>query len=76
MGTKTATTAARRRAVQHAAATAMSAHVGELDLRYEQCDDGNTNDNDGCRNNCTPARCGDEVTRDDLQAGQGLRSLR
>ncbi len=33
---------------------------GELDTP-EQCDDGNTNDNDNCRNNCTLPRCGDGV---------------
>ena len=25
----------------------------------EQCDDGNTNNNDGCKNDCTPNVCGD-----------------
>ena len=31
---------------------------GEID-GYEQCDDGNTNNNDGCKNDCTYNNCGD-----------------
>jgi cysteine-rich repeat protein len=27
----------------------------------ETCDDGNANDNDSCRNNCTPPICGDSI---------------
>ena len=33
----------------------------------ESCDDGNSDDQDACRNNCAAARCGDGVTRSDLE---------
>jgi len=36
----------------------------------EQCDDGNTSDTDACLNDCRRARCGDGVTRADLNWGQ------
>ena len=36
--------------------------VGEI------CDDGNTEDDDGCLSTCAPARCGDGVQRLDLEA--------
>ena len=32
----------------------------------EECDDGNTIDSDGCRNDCLNARCGDGVIRTDV----------
>ena len=34
---------------------------GILDPNDEDCDDGNTNDNDACTNACTTARCGDGI---------------
>ena len=37
---------------------------------YEVCDDGNDSDDDGCLNECRPARCGDNVTRRDLLEDQ------
>jgi cysteine-rich repeat protein len=33
----------------------------------EQCDDGNQTDTDGCRNDCTLARCGDGVVRTGIE---------
>ncbi len=36
----------------------------------EQCDDGNEFDTDACLNKCQAARCGDGVTRTDLNWGQ------
>lgn len=36
----------------------------------ETCDDGNENDDDACRNDCTFARCGDGVSRVDLTGDQ------
>ena len=36
----------------------------------EQCDDGNEFDTDACLNDCRSARCGDGVTRADLNWGQ------
>ena len=38
---------------------------GVIYAGVEECDDGNTADNDACRNDCTPARCGDGI----IQAG-------
>ena len=38
--------------------------------RCESCDDGNEDDNDGCRTTCETARCGDGVRRTDLSQGQ------
>ena len=35
----------------------------------EECDDGNSTDADGCRNNCLAAFCGDGLVRVDLEAG-------
>ena len=35
----------------------------------EECDDGNQNDADACRNDCTQAACGDGVQRTDLLPG-------
>ena len=35
----------------------------------EACDDGNTENADGCTNSCAFARCGDSVTRTDLTPG-------
>ena len=35
---------------------------------WEQCDDGNRVDTDACRNNCSPARCGDGVTQAGVEA--------
>ena len=36
----------------------------------EECDDGNIEDADGCRNDCTNAVCGDGIQRRDLQNGE------
>ncbi len=36
---------------------------------YEQCDDGNDDDTDACRNDCTSAFCGDGILRTDLADG-------
>jgi len=36
---------------------------GILDPNDEQCDDGNTNNNDACTNACTIARCGDGIVQ-------------
>ena len=36
---------------------------------YEACDDGNTVDQDACRNDCRLARCGDGILRTDLSEG-------
>ena len=40
---------------------------GQLDAD-EQCDDGNTLNDDACTAACVAARCGDGVTRTDLTA--------
>lgn len=37
---------------------------------YEECDDGNSNDEDSCRDNCRTAYCGDGVRRGDLVLGE------
>ena len=44
--------------------------VSEGGLGFEQCDDGNQIDEDGCRNTCVVAVCGDGVTPTDLQQGE------
>jgi cysteine-rich repeat protein len=36
---------------------------GTIDNATEQCDDGNTNDNDACTNDCKTAFCGDGIVR-------------
>lgn len=36
----------------------------------EECDDGNDDDQDACLNSCEEARCGDGITRLDLEASQ------
>ena len=36
----------------------------------EECDDGNDDDQDACLNNCEKARCGDGITRLDLDPSQ------
>ena len=41
---------------------------GDLD---EACDDGNTNDNDGCSNSCTLPVCGDGQTNGDEECDDG-----
>ena len=56
-------TAARRAARSPAAAMAWRGGV-------EACDDGNGDDLDGCRNDCTVAVCGDGVRRQDVAEGQ------
>ena len=35
----------------------------------EACDDGNSVDDDGCRNACREALCGDGIVRTDLEPG-------
>ena len=42
----------------------------EGDLDFERCDDGNRVDTGACRNDCTAARCGDGIVRDDLEPGE------
>ena len=37
---------------------------------FEECDDGNIDDRDGCTNSCRLARCGDGITRRDKVLGQ------
>ncbi|MBM66122.1 MAG: hypothetical protein CMH55_07805, partial [Myxococcales bacterium] len=37
---------------------------------YEECDDGNLDDSDGCNRLCRQARCGDGILRDDLSEGE------
>ena len=44
--------------------------VGEGEVDFERCDDGNTDDYDACLNNCAQARCGDGIARTDLDADQ------
>ena len=53
-GTRMTMMPAATTAPLHDVATASFAGV-------EECDDGNTADNDACRNDCTAARCGDGV---------------
>nr|AQS33392.1 hypothetical protein [uncultured archaeon] len=42
-----------------------------IDSPFEQCDDGNTNNNDSCRNDCTLPFCGDGVKDDNEQCDDG-----
>ena len=38
---------------------------------YEQCDDGNTDDDDGCLSNCVSATCGDGFVGPDEECDDG-----
>ena len=44
--------------------------VAEDDPNFEQCDDGNEEDQDACLSNCQSARCGDFVQRLGVQEGE------
>lgn len=41
----------------------------------EQCDDGNSNDDDGCRNDCTAELCGDGILDPDEECDDGNTTL-
>ena len=48
-----------------------AAVCGDGDLTGEEvCDDGNDSDEDACTNACTPATCGDGISRTDITAGE------
>ena len=38
----------------------------------ENCDDGNTDNNDGCTNGCETSHCGDGILRQDMDADDPL----
>src|SRR3989344_1584413 len=42
-----------------------------IDSPFEQCDDGNANNNDGCRNDCTLSFCGDNIQDNNEQCDDG-----